>query len=56
MIEDDIMNCTLQNGVIKKIGYTTLNEFISLLRKQNKHLKKIGCKVTFTITLPIQEK
>lgn len=43
-------------GNIERIGYKTLKEFIKLLKKQNKLLKKLECQVTFTITLPIQEK
>ena len=40
---------------VNRVGYKTLRGFISMIKKQNNNLKKMGCKVTFTITLPIKE-
>ena len=39
---------------VKRIGYKTLRGFISMLKKQNKSLKKLGCVADFTIRLPIR--
>ena len=38
----------------KRIEYRTLEGFIKLLKTQNKKLSNLGCRVTFTITLPIK--
>ena len=43
----------LHNGTIENIGYSSLRGYIKILKEQNKKLKKMGYKVTFTITLPI---
>jgi len=43
------------NECIKKIGYKSLRGFIKMIKAQNKSLNKMGCKATFTITLPIKD-
>lgn len=40
----------------QRIGYTTLNGFIRILKKQNKILKSLGMRAKFEIELPIRGK
>jgi len=37
-----------------RIGYKSLRGFIKVLREQNKKLKKLGCRVQFSVILPIK--
>lgn len=39
---------------IKRIGYKTLQDYIKILKQQNRILKKLGIKSEFRITLPIK--
>ncbi len=39
----------------RKIGYTTLRGFFSMLKRQNKICKKMGFSVKFTIQLPVRD-
>jgi hypothetical protein len=50
---DGMENMEIINGCVHKIGYRTIGEFIKLLKQQNRSLKKLGVRSTFTITLPI---
>ncbi len=47
--------CISNEGEIKRIGYKSLRGYIQILKRQNKSLKKLGCKVKFDITLPIPD-
>lgn len=45
----------LNSGAVRKVGYKSLRGFIRMIRSQNKHLKRLGARVQFTIVLPIKE-
>lgn len=53
--DTDMMNSPEWDNSVKRIGYKSLRGFIQILKRQNKSLKKLGCKVTFTVTLPIKD-